>query len=130
MKKIILPLLFTLSSTLINSQTNVRDSLKQLLQKEKKDTSRVLLLSGLSFAYFESKPDTAMGLAIEALALSRRIGFTKGEATSLNAVGNAYYGNDPKSMEFYLQALKINEKINNQDGIQRNYNNIGVIYIE
>lgn len=130
MKKIILPLLLTLSITPINAQTNVRDSLKQLLQKEKQDTSRVLLLCALSFAYFESKPDTAMGLAIEALSLSRRIGFAKGEATSLNTVGNAYYGNDPKAMEFYLQALKLNEKIGNIKGIQSNLNNIGLIYFQ
>ena len=130
MKKIILLLLITLSINPLNAQINVRDSLKQLLQKETKDTSRVLLLSGLSFAYFESKPDTAMLLAIEALALSRSIGFAKGEAASLNAVGNAYYGNDPKAMEFYLQALKLNEKIDNTKGVQSNLNNLGLIYFQ
>ena len=75
-------------------------------------------------------PDTAMLLALEALTLSKRIGFKKGEAASLNRIGNAFsvLGNYPKAMESYLQALKINEKINNIDGIARNLGNIGPIY--
>jgi len=133
MKKILLLLiaiLFCLAQS--NAQTKVRDSLKQLLQKEKTDTGRVMLLSDLAFEYIQSKPDTIMVLAIEGLSLSRRIGFVKGEAVSLNRIGNAFsgLGNYPKAMESLLQALKINEKINNFNGIQRNLLNIGTIYME
>jgi len=69
-------------------------------------------------------------LALEALSISRRIGFEKGEAVSLNRVGNVYFvtGNYPKAMEAFLKALKINEETDNLDGIRRNYNNIGIIY--
>ncbi len=132
MKKIILLLFVSLSTTNTHAQTNVQDSLKQSLQKEKTDTGRILLLADLSFLYAESKPDTTMILALQALELSRRIGFEKGEAMSLNRIANAYYslGNYPKTMESLLQALKINEKINNLDGIQKNFNNIGVMYFE
>ena len=129
--KRILPFFFTcLCISYSYAQTNARDSLKQLLQKEKTDTGKVSLLCNLSFEYFESKPDTAMALALEALTLSRRIGFTKGEAVSLNRVGTAYsvLGNYPKQLEVLLEALKINEKINNIDGIHRNLNNIGLVY--
>ena len=113
------------------TQISKRDSLQEALRKEKKDTSRVLLLADLSFTFFESKPDTAMTLALEALSLSRSIGYAKGEAVSLNRVGAAYdvFGNYPKAMEVLLQALKINESIKNADGIRRNYNNIGNLYI-
>lgn len=130
MKKIILLLLLSLCIGSSNAQINVRDSLKQLLQKEKTDTGRVLRLADLSFEYQESKPDTAMALALEAYSLAIRIGFAKGEAESLNRIGNTYYnfGNYLKAMEVFLQALKINEKIKNLDGIHRNYNNIGNIY--
>ena len=124
----------TLSVSYTYAQTieRERDSLKQALQNEKTDTGRVLTLANLSFTYFESKPDTAMALALEALSLAHRTGFEKGEAISLNRIANVYdaLANYPKGMEVLLQALKINEKINNQDGIQRNYNNIGVIYID
>ena len=107
MKKIILLLLVSLSLSYSHAQPNVRDSLNQLLQKEKSDTSRVLLLAQLSFHYSSSKPDSAMLLALKGFDLSRRIGFTKGEAASLNGIGTAYsvLGNYPKAMEVYLQAL-------------------------
>ena len=114
----------------INGQNNAKDSLELLLQNEKTDTGRVLLLAELGFAWLESKPDTTMVLALEALSLARKIGFAKGEAESLNRVGNAYRvsGNYSKALDFFLQALKINEKINNPDGKQRNFTNIGVVY--
>ena len=131
MKKIILlliPAFFCLTN--VGAQTHVKDSLKQLLQKEKTDTGRVLLLSDLAFEYIGSKPDTMILLALEGLSLSRRIGFVKGEAVSLNRIGNAFnnFGNYPKAMESFLQALRINEKIKNLDGMGRNLNNIGIIY--
>lgn len=130
MKRIILLLFISLNIVYSHAQTNARDSIKQLLKNDKEDTSRVLHLADLSFLYLESKPDTTMMLALEALSLARKIGFAKGEAESLNRVGNVYrvFGNYPKAMEVFLQALKINEKINNLDGIQRNYTNIGVVY--
>lgn len=130
MKKIVALLLFSMSIAGIKAQTTNIDSLKQLLIKEKQDTTRVLLLADLSFSYFLSKPDSTMILALEGLQLSRRIGFLKGEAASLNRIGNAYgaLGNRLKALEVYLQALKINEKIHNLDGLARNNSNIGGVY--
>lgn len=130
MKKIFLLLIITSGINYTNAQTGNRDSIIQLLQKDKEDTSRVLHLADLSFEYNESKPDTCMTLALEALSLANRIGFEKGKAISLNRVSNAYnvLGNYSKSMEVLLQALQINERINNIDGKERNFNNIGINY--
>lgn len=129
MKYLILFLLIGQFPTNSNGLTNRKDSLRMALQKEKSDTSRVLLLADLCFEYIGSKPDTVMSLAMEGLSISRRIDYIKGEAVSLNRIGNAYgaLGNYPKEMESYLQSLKINEKINNLDGMERNLANIGVI---
>ena len=131
MKKIFLLLIITLGIYYTNAQTGNRDSIIQLLLNDKEDTSRVQHLADLSFEYLESKPDTTLVLALQALALANRIGFEKGKAVSLNRISNAYssLGNYPKAMEVLLQALQINEKINNLDGKQRNLNNIGNIYI-
>ena len=114
------------------AQTGNRDSIKLLLLNDKEDTSRVLHLADLSFEYFESKPDTAMLLALQGLTLANHIGFERGKAISLNRVGGAYgsWGNYSKAMEVYLQALQINEKINNLDGKQRNLGNIGGCYFD
>ena len=101
-----------------------------LLQKEKQDTVRVRLLVELGMKYRTIKPDTSLLLSVQALSLSKRIGFVKGEALSLNLMGNAYriVGNRPKAMECYLQALKTDEKINNLSGISNNLLGIGIIY--
>jgi signal transduction histidine kinase len=90
------------------AQTNVADSLKQLLKTETKDTSRVVLLVNLALTYQHSKPDTMLLLAQQALSLSKKAGFTKGEAGSLNIIATVFLhtGNYPKSLEAYLQALK------------------------
>ncbi len=131
MKKIILILLLiTLSINYTNAQTGNPDSIKQLLLKDKEDTSRVLHLADLSFEYTQSRPDTTMTLALEALSLANHIGFEKGQAVSLNRIGNAYgvLGNYPKAMEVFLLALQINERINNLDGQQRNLSNLGQVY--
>ncbi len=132
MKKILLLLFVIPGITNTYAQTHDIDSLKHALQNEKTDTGRVLTLANLSYLYIESKPDTTMILALQALELSRKIGFVKGEAVSLNRIGNAYntFGNYPKAMEVWLQALQINEKINNLDGKHRNLNNIGTIHTE
>ena len=130
MKRIFLLLLVCLALRYSYAQSNVRDSLNQLLQKESSDTGRVLLLNNLSYQYYLFKPDSAMLLALQGLELSRHISFSKGEATSLNNIGIAYatLGNQPQAMEVYLQALKIREKINDVEGIAGTFNNIGNIY--
>src|SRR5687767_14534129 len=132
MRKIYLMLIVCMGVSAVKAQGNDRDSISRLLQQSPHDTTRVLLLADLSFEYLDSKPDTTLSLALEALALSRKIRFVKGEAVSLNRISNAYrqFGNYPKSMEYLLQALKINEKINNRDGLRRNINNLGLIYFD
>ena len=130
MKKIILLLLIALYFNSSHAQTGNPDSIIQLLQKDKEDTSRVLHLADLSYEYLESKPDTTMILALEALSLANRIGFLKGKAASLIRIGNTYNvsGNYAKAMEIQLQALQINEKINNLEGKGSSYNSIGAVY--
>ncbi len=54
-----------------------------------------------------------MIMALQALELSRKIDCEKGEALSLNRIGNASdnFGNYPKAIEVHLESLKMNEKI-------------------
>jgi tetratricopeptide (TPR) repeat protein len=129
MKKIIF--LFILNFCIIsgNAQTEI-NKLKQLLQDENRDTSRVLLLEKLSFAYLNSKPDNALLFAQEALELSRDIGFEKGEAASLNRIGTVLssIGNYPLALENLFKALAINERINNEYGKMKNLGNIAIIH--
>ncbi|HLG39070.1 MAG TPA: tetratricopeptide repeat protein [Chitinophagaceae bacterium] len=126
MKKIASILIMGLFIVYANAQSHEADSLSQLLQEEERDTTRVLLLEKLSLEYSTFNTDTSLILAQEALALARKIEFEKGEAISLNRIGTVLssIGNYPQALENYLDALKINEKIRNMDGIMRNQGNI------
>ncbi|HMK05627.1 MAG TPA: tetratricopeptide repeat protein [Ferruginibacter sp.] len=128
MKKLIIISLFSICTSFLNAQPNRIDSLKQLLQKEEEDTSRVLLLNQLSDAYLQSKPDTTLLLSQEGLSLARKIGFDKGEAQSLTIIGNAYniLGNYLKALENLFQASNIYEKNGDQKGILRSLIGIAV----
>jgi signal transduction histidine kinase/tetratricopeptide (TPR) repeat protein len=130
MRTIIKLFLLLLIPVFSNAQTNRIDSLKQLLKTEKRDTSRVLLLAGLSGAYMYSKPDTSLLLAQQALSLAKKTSFAKGEANGLNLIAIVFVntGNYPKALETYLQALKKYEIIQDKEGIARVTANIGGVY--
>ena len=115
-----------------NAQNSETDSLKQLLQHEKIDTSRIILLGKLATVYLYSKPDTSMLLALQGLALAQKIKFDRGEAFCLRMISDAYdnLGNYPKSLDYCLQALKIYENIGYAAGIRGCMGALGSIYAE
>ena len=127
MKKIFLPLFVILSITNTNAQTHEIDSLKQLLATTNEDTTKVLALAGLSFR--TEIVDSSLRWDYQGLALARKIKFTRGEAVCLNQLGNDFWNssNYPKALDYYLQSLKINEKIGNLDGAAANYGNMANI---
>jgi tetratricopeptide (TPR) repeat protein len=131
MKKniILIPLLMMLS---LHTRADKADSLKQVLRSDISDTMRVNTLIELARLYAYSKPDTCFLLAQEGIALARQAGFEKGEAQGMNRLGVALWftGNYPKSLEYFFQALKIFEKLNNREGLCKVNGNIGIIYSE
>ena len=130
MRTIIKLFLLLLIPVFSNAQTNRIDSLQQLLKTETKDTSRAMLLADLAYAYLYSKPDTSLLLAQQALLLSKKEGYTKGEAASLNRIGNVFLttGNYPKALEAFLQSLKKSESIGDKGQIAVVTGNIGNVY--
>ena len=110
-----------------HAQTHEIDSLKHLLASTIHDTTRVLALKSLAFY---SPNVEGLKLDSRALSLARKIKYKNGEAASLNQFGNDFYGiaNLPKALDYYLQSMKINEKIGNLDGLAANYGNIALIY--
>ena len=130
MRTFIKSFLLLLIPVFSNAQTNRIDSLQQLLKTETKDTSRAMLLNELGTAYLYSKPDTALLLSQQALPLSKKAGFMKGEAASLVLMGNVFIntGNYPKALEALLQSLKKYEAVQDKEGIQMVTSNLGNIY--
>ena len=134
MRRIIKIFLLLLLPVFCNAQSKTIDSLKQLLQTEKQDTSRVMLLNQLSAIYSYSRPDTALLLAQQGLLLAKKIGFIKGEAQSMNNIANvfSYTGNYPKALQLHLEAIKIAEATQDKKtiarvltGITLDYSNLG-----
>ena len=81
MKKIFSVSLFLLffCTTCAYAQQSNSDSLIMLLSKTKEDTTRVNLLSQLSFNYTFTDPDSTYLFAQEGHKLALSIGYTKGE---------------------------------------------------
>ena len=113
MKKLLLLLMLTYCGYCnIFAQDSTTDSLKQLIATTKEDTSRVLLMYQLGRSFANSKPDTALTILGQALELSRKIDFKKGQVINLFLTGNVIMnkGNYPRSLEILLHALKIAEE--------------------
>jgi tetratricopeptide (TPR) repeat protein len=125
----IVPVLLFLTG---NAQVNRADSLKQGLRSAPNDTLRVNALNDLAGFYMYSRPDTCLVLAQELISLSKKAKYEKGEADGLNMMGNIFSltGDYPKSLEYYLEALKRFEKLHNREGMSKVYGNIGIIYGE
>jgi len=105
------------------AQSRLADSLKLLLQKEKQDTDRVLLLAKIGTSYLFEKPEIGLTYVEQGLELSRAIKYKRGEFTCLNALGhlNRIIGNYTSGIKYHLQALQICEMINDQNGVVASY---------
>jgi tetratricopeptide (TPR) repeat protein len=112
------------------SQSNGKDSLQPLSIAGKEDSNKVKQFLELSKDYKHSRPDSALQYARQALRLSRKLSFKRGEAMSLSslALGYLYANNRPKALENYLKALKKYEGLNDEEGIAFSLHNIGLCY--
>ncbi|MEO7766041.1 MAG: hypothetical protein ABIS01_01400, partial [Ferruginibacter sp.] len=82
-----------------------------VLISEKTDTGKAIILCGLSLAYQNSKPDSALLLAQEAYFMSKNKKFIRGQSWALNQMAIAFnnLGNYPKALSYYIEYLKIEE---------------------
>lgn len=112
------------------SQNREADSLFKALRKEKVDTLKVDILYKLSHYYQNYKPDSALVFAQEAYFLSVKHDYLSGESWSLNQMAIAFstLGNFPKALEYYLEQLRIEEKIGKPANIAIVYMDIALLY--
>src|SRR6516162_707655 len=74
----------------IGGTNQLRDSLKHALVIAKNDTSRVLIMADLANAYWITNLDSSFAYGNQALMLAKRIRFSRGEASALNALGLSF----------------------------------------
>lgn len=127
-----LALLFLLWVTNTYAQDQQADSLKHQLTLTVQDTNRILVLAELGFRYRNFNPDSSLLYLNQALSLTRKLKFLKGEARimSFMCTTKRIQGDFPKALVMALQGLRIAEDNGYQFEAGRNLNNIGVIYTE
>ena len=114
--------------TKLYSQNNRIDSLKNIVQTNKKDSTAVYNLIALSKAYLEGENiEESLVFSEQALNLAKQIEFNKGIAIAYKQVGLAHYyqGNFLEVFDSWEQSLKTFEAIHDTLGIANAINNIG-----
>ncbi|GAB4025518.1 tetratricopeptide repeat-containing sensor histidine kinase [Spirosoma gilvum] len=130
--KLTLSILFLLWAASAYPQDRQIDSLKHQLTLVRQDTSGVLVLAELGFRFRNFNPDSSLRYLNQALALTRKLKFLKGEARILSfmCTTKRIQGDFPKALEMALTSLKIAKANGYQFEAGRSLNNIGVIYTE
>ena len=129
MKKIFFLITLVLVSNSCFTQTKQElDSLHKIVATSTQDTAKVMALGLLGF--YQVELPRRLQLINEALALTRRIKFEKGEAFCFHQLGTYFYRIDdyPKSLEYYLKAIKIRENIQDREGIALSKAGIASVY--
>lgn len=95
------------------------------------DTSKVLLLSGLSYQFCPYKPDSAYLLAQESLALARSLRYLKGEILALRAIAMTYSAlNDfGRALKLSLEVVELYKQQQDAMGLAKVYNNIADLFM-
>ena len=107
------------------------DSLLAQLPKASDDTSKVKLLTDLSFTYSSIDPDEGLKNGKQGLELAEKLNWKKGMANANRTIGVNYsYGKSDYqgSLEYYLKGLKLFEELGDKGGTAKILSNIGVVY--
>jgi tetratricopeptide (TPR) repeat protein len=132
MKKWNLTFILLLNMLFVFAQRREIDSLSSLLATEKTDQGKIDVLIDLSYAYQDSKPDSALLLAQRAWFLSRKNNNAKGESDALSQMAIAYksLGNFTKSLEYSIARLKADERRESLGNLTVSYLYIASLYAE
>ena len=133
--KHISPLFFflLLHSFTARAQTKIIDSLKQVLQSQKEDTSKVNTLNSLSRATRQNGDTVnAKQYAENALSLAEKINFSKGQGNAyVNFSGLLILQNKyPEAIKQNFIALKLFEESGEKQQVARCYQRIAEIYYQ
>ena len=107
-----------------------QDSLRQLLQTNIADTSRIDILGKLSKSLLSTEIDSSILYAKKAATLANKIKDVEREAYMLKNIGIGYYykGEFVEVLEHWKASLKAFESINHPKGISNLLSNIGAVY--
>jgi adenylate cyclase len=106
------------------------DSLTKAIASAPNDSAKAGILGLLSHAYHTIDPDAGIKYGEDGYKLALKHNLKAESAQAANALGNNYRTKSdyPKALEYYFEALKTNEEIQNQSAIGQNLGNIGIVY--
>jgi serine phosphatase RsbU (regulator of sigma subunit) len=117
-------------STVEAQDRKLVDSLKKIDRQSIHDSTRTLVYYQISRAYRHNKYDSSFWYANKGLEIARKVDFKKGIAANINGLSTLELnqGNYLVALKFALEALSINEKLNDIHEIANTKNNIGEVY--
>lgn len=123
--------LLLLSFTVVSQNSRI-DSLKEILEKETKDSTMVNTLIEMGNTVLQK--DDLKGFlkySEDAFDLAAQINYKKGQAYALKNIGISYYykGDYLSVFEYWTQSLQTFEAIHDTIGISNMLNNLGGIYL-
>ena len=127
----ILTIIFIVYQQPSQAQQQKIDSLILVLNSSKADSNQVNTLSNLSKILAESKPDQGLQFATQGIALSRKIGFRRGENKCINTLGLAFHqlGKLDTSLVCFEKHMEISKELGDSLGIAEAFDNISVLDI-
>lgn len=130
LRKIILLLAF-LVPLVLTAQKNTLDSINRVIDKIRTDTGKIREKCDIAFNLRVNAPATALQLASEALALSKKIKYTDGQSKSLGTMAIIFrlLGNYPLALEYNLKRLKLVEKTGDREKLAGVFINTGFVYV-
>jgi two-component system NtrC family sensor kinase len=130
MKQLTIALVFLFCLSNGHAQKKGIDSLRKLAADAKQDTTKASLLNELGSRYVKLNPDSALLLSQQAMLLSRKSNFLKGEEKSFGNQASVFVAtrNFPKALSSYLSSLKIYESLNDRKALAKNLADIGRVY--
>ena len=122
--------LLYLLSFIASAQNN--DLIKKINNYQKQDTTKVELLIDYCVDNTFAVSYKMLKFATEAYTISKKTNYKKGEIRSLNCIGNYYYqqGIHDKAITNYTSAIRIAEKLNDNENIIIGKSNLANIYIQ
>ncbi|MEQ8927736.1 MAG: tetratricopeptide repeat-containing sensor histidine kinase [Fulvivirga sp.] len=130
--KIIKTILFVLLAVSGFSQTNVIDSLEQLIPTLKEDTNKVKALNGLAAAYYNVNAVKTLDYATRAMLLADQFNYQKGVMESFKMLGVGYWikGEIQEALMNYEKSLEIATLLDSKRDIASLNNNMAVVHTD
>ncbi|MBL4735978.1 MAG: tetratricopeptide repeat protein [Flavobacteriales bacterium] len=112
------------------AQVSAVDSLKSALENVQNDSTRIEILTDLSYELVFQDPDTAILISKEALMLSEKIDDTREIAGSCLDIGIAYWvkAEYDQAIHYYKRAESISEKAGHTEKMIGAWVNLGIAY--